>query len=122
MEVNQRDAILDATEELLRAMAEANAVAPEAMASIVFTMTPDLNAAFPAEAARRLGWKYVPVMCMSEIGVPGALPRTIRVLMQAETERSQREVCHIYLRGAHVLRPDLDLPEWNAKRHESSAS
>lgn len=105
---NQREDILSATEELLQRMAELNGVSPEEMTSIIFTMTPDLNAAFPAEAARRLGWKYVPLMCMSELAVPGSLPRTIRVLMQAETARLQSEVRHVYLREARVLRSDLE--------------
>lgn len=99
--------ILSATTELLLAMAEANQVRPEDMASIFFTVTPDLHATFPAEAARRVGWRHVPVICMREIDVPDALTRAIRVLMHAETAKSQTEIRHIYLRRATALREDL---------------
>lgn len=100
--------ILEATMELLTEMAQANAVDAEAMSSIFFSLTPDLNAAFPAEAARRLGWTHVPVICMRELSVPGALMKAIRVIMMAETDRAQRAVQHCYLRGAQGLRKDLD--------------
>lgn len=99
--------ILEKTQNLLLKMVEVNAVNPEDISSICFTMTPDLHATFPAEAARRIGWKYVPVICMREINVPGALAQTIRVLMQAETDLAQHAVEHVYLEKAVVLREDL---------------
>ncbi len=99
--------ILERTQELLLEMARANDVRPEEMSSICFTMTPDLRATFPAEAARKIGWRYVPVICMRELDVPHGLPNTVRVLMQAETEKMQEEVRHIYQYGAVVLREDL---------------
>jgi len=101
------EAILDATRELLTAMATANGVAPEDVASVVFTVTQDLRAVFPALAARQMGWHHVPLLDACEIPVPDSLPRCIRVLMHCNTEKSQSEIEHIYLRGAVQLRPDL---------------
>jgi chorismate mutase len=102
--------ILTRTEELILEMAQANAIDPEMISSICFTMTPDLHATFPAEAARRIGWKFVPVICMRELDVPHSLLKVIRVLMQAESPRSQQEIRHIYHYGALALREDL-LPQ-----------
>ncbi|MCL4351363.1 MAG: chorismate mutase [Firmicutes bacterium] len=99
--------ILDHTRTLIVAMAEQNHVDPEAMSSICFTLTPDLNATFPAEAARLVGWRYVPVICMRELDVPHGLPKTIRVLMHAELDVPQAAVQHVYLERAVVLREDL---------------
>ncbi len=108
VESNTADAILDATAELLRKMVAANEVDVDDIAGVVFTVTPDLDAAFPAEAGRRLaGWAQVPLMCAQEIPVPGALPRCIRVLMLVNTTKTLDEVEHVYLRGAERLRPDL---------------
>lgn len=108
VERDDGDEILAATMELLRVMQAANAIDPERIASIFFSMTPDLNAAFPAEAGRRIGWNLVPVICMRELSVPGALARAIRVMMLADVDLDQDEVQHCYLRGAEVLRRDLD--------------
>ena len=102
------DEILERTAELLQSIAEANQVEPDDMASICFTLSPDLHATFPAEAARRIGWQYVPVICMRELDVPHGLPKTVRVLMHAETDRRPQDVQHVYLRGAVVLREDLN--------------
>lgn len=102
--------ILERTGELLLEMARLNGIVPEDMASICFTLSPDLHATFPAEAARRLGWQYVPVICMRELDVPHALQKAVRVLMHAETSRSQREVQHVYLHRAVSLREDLVPP------------
>jgi chorismate mutase len=102
------DEILERTAELLQAIAEANQVEPDDMASICFTLSPDLHATFPAEAARRIGWQYVPVICMRELDVPHGLPKTVRVLIHAETDRRPQDVQHVYLRGAVVLREDLN--------------
>jgi chorismate mutase len=107
VEENSAGAILQATRELLHEMAEANNVEPDEIAAILFTTTPDLNATFPAEAARQLQWANVPLMSATEIPVRGALPMCIRILVLWNTPRSQEEVVHIYLRGATVLRPDV---------------
>jgi len=100
--------VLEATRELLTTMLEANGVSDhEVIASIFFTTTPDLVSTFPAEAARELGMDMVPLICNQEIPVPGRLPRVVRVMMQVNTTRRQREMQHVYLRGAAALRPDL---------------
>lgn len=104
---NSEDAILTATTDLLQQMADVNGVESDEIAAIIFTCTSDLNAVFPAEAARRLKWTTVPLLSASEMAVPGALARCIRVLMLWNTPRSQEEVVHVYLRGATALRPDL---------------
>ena len=108
VEANTAEAVLDATGELLAALAEANGLAAEDIASAVFTVTADLDAAFPAQAARQLGWHQVPLLDALEIPVPGSLPRCVRVLLHWNTSRSQAEIRHVYLRGAAGLRPDLD--------------
>jgi len=107
--VDDEGAILEATEELLRQMADANGVESDEIAAIIFTATTDLTAAFPAEAARRLRWSLVPLLSATEMAVTArsAVPRCIRVLMLWNTPRSQEEVVHVYLRGATALRPDL---------------
>ncbi|HEY3249364.1 MAG TPA: chorismate mutase [bacterium] len=104
---NMEDAIHAATRELLQRMVADNDAEPDEITAILFTCTPDLNAAFPAEAARQLEWTAVPLLSATEIAVPGALPRCIRVLMLWNSARSQEQVQHVYLRGAEVLRPDL---------------
>ena len=105
---NTPEAILSATRELLTAIVAANpGLAPEDIASAIFTVTPDLDAAFPAQAARQLGWKHVPLMCAREIPVPGSLPRCIRVLLHWNTDRPQSAIRPVYLRAAASLRPDL---------------
>ena len=101
--------ILSATRELLSRMLEANPeLRSEDIASIVFTTTDDLNSAYPAQAAREMGWNSVPMICSREIPVPGGLPRCIRVLMHWNTDLDQQAVCHIYLGSAAGLRPDLN--------------
>lgn len=108
VEANTEQAILAATHELLREMVRVNEVDADDIAGILFTTTPDLNAAFPAEAGRRLpGWTHVPLMCAQEIPVPGALAQCVRVLMLVNTTKTADEVRHVYLRGAERLRPDL---------------
>ncbi len=100
--------ILDATQELLEAILRANpGMTPEEIASALFTVTADLSSTFPPQAARRMGWSLVPMMCAREIPVPGSLPLAIRVLLHWNTEHPQREINHIYLREAVKLRPDL---------------
>jgi len=101
------DAILEATEELVREIVASNGVVAEDVASALFTVTPDLRAEFPAAAARRMGWTMVPLLNFTEIGVPGRLEKCIRVLVHVNTTRTQREMVHVYLREAVALRPDL---------------
>lgn len=107
VEEDDRDAILQATKRLLREMTERNGVRTDEIASVLFSLTPDLRAVFPALGARELGWVHVPMLHFSEIDVPGALERVIRVLMHVNTGRSQTEIEHVYLDGAVQLRPDL---------------
>ncbi len=107
-EANTAAAILAATAELLARIVEANGLAAEDLASAFFTVTPDLDAAFPAQAARQIGWAQVPLLDAREIPVPGSLPRCVRVLLHWNTGRSQAEVRHVYLRGAAGLRPDRE--------------
>lgn len=114
VEANDREQILDAARELLDALVEANAVEHDHVASIIFTTTPDLNAEFPAVAARQAGWTDVALMCGHEMSVPGSLPRCLRILMHVNTDRSLKELQHIYLRGARALRPDLAAPTTEA--------
>ncbi|HTE03465.1 MAG TPA: chorismate mutase [bacterium] len=107
VEENSEPAVLDATRELLRRLAQDNNIEPDEIAAILFTCTPDLTAAFPAEAARQLQWTHVPLMSAQEISVPDSVPMCIRVLILWNTARSQEEVVHVYLRRAASLRPDL---------------
>ncbi len=105
---NVREEIMDATQELLTEMVSANDVASEDLGAVYFTMTKDLNAEFPAVAAReRLGWRLVPLINSIEIDRPGSMSKCIRVLMYWNTTRSQSEVRHVYLRDAVALRSDI---------------
>ena len=106
VDANEPDAILSATEELVRAVMERNSLEPEQMVSCIFTCTDDLDAEFPAVAARRLGLSAVPLLCAREIHVPGALPRVIRLLLHCYAEPDS-EPRHVYLREAESLRRDL---------------
>jgi chorismate mutase len=100
--------ILQATRELLEVILEENkGMQPEDVASAIFTVTDDLVSTFPAQAARQMGWGLVPMLCAREIPVPDSLPRVIRVLVHWNTELSQSEIVHVYLREAVKLRPDL---------------
>jgi chorismate mutase len=105
---NSAEQILAATETLLLEIMRANDLAKGDIASIIFTVTDDLNAAFPAKAARQIGLLQPALMCAREIPVPGALPRCIRVLLHVNTPRTQEEIKHIYLGEAASLRPDLN--------------
>ena len=108
VDVDSPSAIAEATTELLRAIMADNRLADGALVSATFTCTPDLRSAFPAEAARALGWGDVPMLCMQELDVVGALPRCVRVLLYVEVfPVPRRDVRHVYLRGARALRPDL---------------
>lgn len=108
VEANHPDAILQATSELLAEMMRANALRVEDIASAFFTTTPDLNAEFPAVAARRMGWNDVALLCAHEMNVPGSLPMCLRILLHVNTEKEPHELVHVYLRGAIVLRPDRE--------------
>jgi len=107
VEDNDAEAILAATDELLRELIDRNALGQDDMVSCIFTCTDDLDAEFPAVAARRLGLNQVPLLCAREIDVPGALPRVIRVMLHcyAAPDRPAR---HVYLREAVALRADLE--------------
>lgn len=104
---NTSEAILGATEWLMREILKRNELVPEDVVSCIFTATEDLDAEFPAVAARRMGFEHVPLMCAREVPVPGSMPRVIRVLMHyyaADTHRAR----HVYLGDARQLRTDLD--------------
>ena len=104
---NEPGAILGATEELMREIMARNELAPDAVVSCIFTLTDDLDAEFPAVAARRLGFDRVPLLCAREIPVPGALPQIIRVLIHYHAPDDHR-ARHVYLGEARALRADLD--------------
>ncbi|MGB3442428.1 MAG: chorismate mutase [Actinophytocola sp.] len=99
--------ILAATRELITEIVRRNGIDAADLISIVFTLTPDLTSCFPATAARDLGLVDVPLLCATEVAVPGALPRVIRLLAHVESDRPRAAVRHVYLRGATRLRPDL---------------
>ena len=104
---DDRDEMHDAVVELVAEMLERNGMRTEDLISIVFTATPDLHSEFPAAAARQLALGDVPLLCAQELDVAGALPRVVRVLAHAETGLARRDIVHVYLRGAEVLRKDL---------------
>lgn len=104
---NDRDEILAGASELVREVLRRNELTNDDLISIVFTATPDLTAEFPAYAARLMGMTDVPLLCATEIAVPGAMPRVLRLLAHVETDRSRAEIAHPYLRGAAALRRDL---------------
>jgi chorismate mutase len=104
---NERQDVLDGASELVQQVLARNGVTPEDLISILFTATPDLTAEFPAYAARQLGLTDVPLMCACEIAVPGAMPRTLRLLAHVETSLPRAEIRHVYLGGAAQLRTDL---------------
>jgi chorismate mutase len=108
VEANSVEAILEATRELLAAMLKANETDVEYIASAFFSTTVDLNAEFPAVAARDLGWTNVALMCGHEMNKPGGLPMCLRILLHVNTDKAARDIKHIYLRGARVLRPDIE--------------
>jgi chorismate mutase len=106
VESNDPDAILEGTTELVREVMDRNRLGPDDMVSCIFTCTEDLNAEFPAVAARRLGLSTVPLLCAREIDVPGSLPRVIRLLLHCYTGGIEPQ--HVYLREAKALRRDLE--------------
>ncbi|HEX6482830.1 MAG TPA: chorismate mutase [Ktedonobacteraceae bacterium] len=100
VERNMREDMLQATAELLQLLVQQNNLQVAAIASAIFTVTEDLDAAFPAAAARQLGWDEVALLCLREIPVPGSLQKCIRVLLHVNTTRSASEIQHVYLREA----------------------
>ncbi len=106
VEKNDAKSILAGTRELLQEIIGQNSLRQEDVASILFSATPDLTAAFPARAARELGWTHTPLFDCQEIAVPGALPLCIRVLMHWNTAQPQAAIKHVYLGKAQALRPD----------------
>ena len=122
---NDREEILTATRQLLGLMIRRNGIEAADIASAIFTTTSDIDAEFPALAARQLGWLEVPLLCAYEINVQGGLPRCVRVLVHWNTDKAQDQIQHIYTRDAVKLRPDLskippvdwdELEEWIAKQ------
>jgi chorismate mutase len=107
VERNEREEILSATRELLELIIRENDIQAEDVASAIFTVTDDLNAEFPALAARMLGWHDVALICTREIPVPGSLKKCIRILLHVNTTRSAAEIRHVYIRSAVNLRPDF---------------
>lgn len=106
-DANTREAILEATREMLQQIILANDLLADDIASAIFSTTPDLNAEFPAVAARELGWLDTALMCTHEMAVPGSLERCVRVLIHWNTTRRADEIIHVYIRGARWLRPEL---------------
>jgi chorismate mutase len=107
VDADEREAILEGTTELVSEVMTRNELVPDDVISVIFTVTPDLTTEFPALAARKIGFQDVPLLCATEIPVPGALPRVVRLLAHVDTERSRREIQHVYLRGAAALRLDI---------------
>jgi chorismate mutase len=107
VEDNSRESILRGARQLLALMIRRNGIRPEDVASAIFSVTSDLNAEFPALAARQLGWLDVPLLCTNEIDVPGALGLCVRILVNWNTDKPQQDIKHVYIREARQLRPDL---------------
>lgn len=103
---NTRESILEATKEMLEHIIAANDLHADDIGSAIFTTTPDLDGEFPAVAARALGWTDTALLCSHEMGVPGSLKRCVRVLIHWNTEKSAKEIVHVYLRDARALRPE----------------
>ena len=107
VDANERADILEGTTELVTEVMTRNNLVPDDVISVVFTATPDLTAEFPALAARKIGFHDVPLLCASEIAVPSAMPRVVRLLMHIDTGKPRSELEHVYLRGAAALRLDI---------------
>ena len=108
---NTAEDILEATLELMHVLIALNDLRPEDVASVIFTTTPDLNATFPAIAARELGWSEVPLLCSHEMDVPASLQKAVRVLIHVNTSKSAAEIRHVYLKDARQLRPEWSYSE-----------
>lgn len=103
---NTAEDILEVTRELLEILIDVNDIDPDDVVSVIFTTTPDLNATFPAVAAREHGWDMIPLMCSHEMNVPGALDHVVRVLIHLNTTKRPDEIRHVYLKQAVELRPE----------------
>jgi chorismate mutase len=130
VETNSADEILKATRQLLALMIRQNDIRPEDVCSAIFSTTTDLNAEFPAVAARQLGWFDVALMCIHELDVPGSLRKCIRILLHWNTEKQPNEIIHVYIKGAACLRPDRtklppvdwqELEDWIAEHSKEIA-
>ncbi|MFL6140730.1 MAG: chorismate mutase [Labedaea sp.] len=110
IEADTAGAIIAGTSRLISAVLSSNELGPDDVVSMLFTLTSDLTAAFPAAAARELGLTDVALMCATEVAVPGSLPRVVRLLAHVDTSLPRAEIRHVYLAGAEVLRPDLAHP------------
>jgi len=110
---NTREALLDGTKELLRELIDRNGIEQDAVASVFFSITADLNTEYPAVAARQLGWTETALFCGQEMAIAGSLARCVRVLIHWNTTLAQSEIQHVYLRDAVTLRPDRALPKQN---------
>jgi chorismate mutase len=120
VDVNDREEILKGTRQMLALMIRRNNIDPEDVCSAIFTVTKDIDAEFPALAARQLGWINVPLLCGYEISVGGSLPLCIRVLLHWNTSKTASEVQHVYMRSAERLRPDLcSFPEADLEELEA---
>ncbi len=129
-EANTSEEILKATRQLLALMVRQNGIDEDDVASAIFTTTEDLDAEFPALAARQLGWLNVALMCVHELDVPGSLRRCIRILLHWNTQKSADEIVHVYIKEAANLRPDRsklppvdwgELEKWIAAHIDDSA-
>ncbi|RCG33079.1 chorismate mutase [Sphaerisporangium album] len=107
IDADTREAVLAGVTELVTEVMERNRLTTDDVISVIFTSTPDLTSEFPALAARKLGFHDVPLICASEIDVPGALPRVVRLMAHVETDRPRQEIQHVYLKGATALRMDI---------------
>jgi chorismate mutase len=107
VDADDRESILEGTAELMRSVMSRNNLTTDDVISVIFTTTPDLTAEFPALAARKIGFHAVPLMCATEIPVPGAMPRVVRLMAHVEIDQARSEIQHVYLRGAAALRLDI---------------
>lgn len=107
VDANEREAILEGTTELVAEVVSRNDLTTDDVISVLFTVTSDLTAEFPALAARKTGFHAVPLMCATEIPVPGSMPRVVRLMAHVETDRPRSQIQHVYLRGASGLRLDI---------------
>jgi chorismate mutase len=107
VDANERAEVLTGTSELVTEVMDRNGLTTDDVISVIFTATGDLNAEFPALAARKLGFQDVPLLCTVEISVPGSMPRVVRLMMHVDTDRPRDQIQHVYLRGATALRLDI---------------
>jgi len=118
LEKNSKEEIFNATRKLLLKMIEENDIDPSDIASVFFTATDDIDADFPAYAARDLGWNMVPLLCAREMKVPGSMTRLIRILIHVNTDKAQNQIKHQYLGETWNLRPDISGGNDDDSRHE----